>query len=352
MDIASEAVRVRPDSLRAFARRSLVKLGASKNNATLVGESLVGSNLVGVDSHGITRIFRYVDDVKVRSILPAARPKVDRLSRTAAVVDGQFGFGQVTARRAAEVACEMASHYGLGLVSMRQCNHIGRLGEFVEFAADNGFASLLFCNAGGRFPVLAPYGSRMPITGTNPVAFAVPVQGQHPLIVDFASSVWSEGAVRLAHDEGRSIPLGVVLDRFGVATTDPAALYSGGALTPFGGHKGSALSLIVEIVAGALTGVGFSGWSGYEGGCGGMFLTFRLDWLAPRERVEAIVSELCASIKGSDPACGFEEVLLPGERSRRERQRREQQGIPLSLSTWRGLAKLAREVGVRLPGAA
>ena len=142
--------------------------------------------------------------------------------------------------------------------------HAGRMGEWVELAADSGVIGLAFTNGAGPGGSVVPYGSLERFFGTNPISAGVPVADGAPILIDLATSVVAEGKVRVARNKGETLPEGLVRDRDGRPTTDPNDLYQGGALLPVGGHKGSALSLLVDLLGGALTGQGVPSLPGYE----------------------------------------------------------------------------------------
>lgn len=337
------------NALRMFATSILVAAGCPENTASIVGHSLVDSNLAGKDAHGVARLVRYIDDIAEGRIVPTAEPELAWRRLCVALVDGMWAFGQVSAHRAVQLASDIAQSDGTALVAIVRCNHIGRLGQYVEAAIDRGLACLILCNAGGRFPTLAPYGARTPVTATNPVAFGAPIRNRQPVIMDFSTSVLSESEVNLARRKGVPIPTNSLVDVVGRVTTDPNALYDGGALMPFGGHRGYCLALTVEIMAGALTGVGFPGRADYSGGCGVLIFTARLDLFAPAGEVEAILTDLCNAVKAAKPMQGHEQVQLPGERSLRHRRERLEHGIPIHDTVWEELGALASRLGVPLP---
>lgn len=340
--------RVAAPALERFIGEVLLTAGASNENAAVVARSLTESHLTGHDTHGLVWLERYADDVADGLIDPLARPEVVVSQSGAAVVDGRWGFGQVTARAAVTAACELAARQGVGVAAARRCNHVGRVGEYAEQAADAGCVGLVLCRAGGRFPTLAPHGGRVAVLGTNPIALGVPL-GSDRVVIDMASSALSESAVRRASQEGRSVPEGALLDAAGAPTTRPGALYEGGAMLPAGGHKGYSLALVVELLAGALTGVGRPRERAPRGGSGLLVLALRPDAFADGGEVGALLAAVCDSVRSSPPAAGFSEVLLPGERSRRHREERTRAGVPVEGEPWEVMRRLAARFGVAPP---
>ena len=334
---------IQPQPLIDLSKAIFVAAGAPEDIAQVVAASLVKANLLGHDSHGVLRVTRYVDRIRQGGLAPAARPKIGRRSGATAVVDGQWGFGQIGARFGVELAAEIAGTSGVGCVTLSRVNHIGRLGEYAEMLADQGLIGLLFTGASGHSGSVAPFGGRDRIFGTNPLAWAAPVkEGRPPLVVDFATSGTAEGKLAVAVSKGVAVPPGLLLDREGNPSLDPASFYEGGALLPFGGHKGYGLILMVEIMAGALGGLAEGGKIGNST----VIVAWSVDAFVPAEQFHDQVETLLQRIKDSRPAPGFAEVLLPGEPEARTLVQRSQEGIPLPEATWQGLANLATELGV------
>src|ERR1700761_3267355 len=253
-----------PD-LDAFTTAALAALGTPAGPAGQVATSLVRSNLVGHDSHGIIRLIQYAGWIADGQIQPAAQPGVSQRQGAIAVIDGHWGFGQSAARLAVDVVAETAAATGVAAVTIRACNHIGRLGEYVSDLADQGLAGLAFCNAG---PVVAPFGGAGRALGTNPFAWGAPGGPGGPLVVDFSTAGVAEGKLKLAAADGRPVAEGLIVDAAGHSSTNADDFYAGGALLPFGGHKGSGLSVMIELLGGLLTGMGTAPTPSYGGGNG------------------------------------------------------------------------------------
>jgi uncharacterized oxidoreductase len=320
--------------------------GTPPDLAQVVGESLVEANLVGHDSHGVLRLPQYIDSVREGRVHPAARANVVSRHQATARIDGALGWGQPAARLAAATAIGLAQDFGVGMVTIDHCNHIGRLGEYVDSIARAGLIGLTMCNVG---PVVAPYGGRQPRMGTNPMAWGIPrPAGQDPVVVDFATSVVAEGKIRLARAKGEQVAPGLIMDRDGQPSTEPADFYDGGALLPFGGHKGYGLSVMIELVAGGLSGMAPSITRKYLGGNGSLLLAMNIADFVPPDEFIAQAGEFCEKIKATPAADGFSEVLVPGEPEMRARAERLVTGIALPEHTWQSLQKLAGELQVRL----
>lgn len=334
--------------LRSVAKTILSAVGAPPEHARLVGDSLVAANLCGHDSHGVMRLASYAALVRSGQIVPAAQPSIAVRQGAVARVDGAWGWGQVAAQLATSVTIELAQEAGIAGTTVDHCNHIGRLGQYAEMIATAGMIGIALCNSS---PIVAPYGGRGRVLGTNPLAIAAPrAAGAEPLLVDFATAGVAEGKLRVARANGQQVAPGLVLDAAGRPSQDPQAFYDGGVLLPFGGHKGFGLSMMIELLGGVLSGIAPSAVPAYRGGNGTLLMALNIAAFSPVDRYYDQVEQLCATIKHSPPAEGFDEVLLPGEPERRARALRSEQGISLADQTWREIAELAAGLGVELDG--
>jgi uncharacterized oxidoreductase len=324
--------------LQELAETILGKLGAPPATAALVASSLVDGNLVGHDSHGVRRLAPYAEFVRAGQVDPTATPEALTPDGATAVVDGQLGFGQPAARLATEVAAGLARTHGTGAVAIRRCNHVGRLGEWVGTLAEDGLAAFALCNAD---PTVAPFGGRERRLGTNPLAWAVPrAEGEPPVVMDWATAAMAEGKVAVARARGETIPEGVVIDSAGRPTTDPAALYGGGALLPFGAHKGYGLSVMIELVGGLLSGAGASCLPEYDDTNGTVIVALDIGRFVGEAAFREQAERFCRELAATPLAEGHERVLVPGEIEAQTAARRRRDGIPIPGATWRELMEL------------
>jgi len=322
--------------------------GAPADYAKTIVDHLIESSLMGHDSHGVLRIPEYLDDVVRGRIVPAAAVHIERQSPTTAIVDGGGTFGAVVGRRAIDEAIRTAREHRAACVITRRCHHVGRLGAFVERAARNGLIALATCNSPVYGHCVLPWGGREGRLATNPIAYGVPTGGD-PLVADFSTSVAPEGKIRFHRNQGKPLPAGWLLDAEGRPTTDASALYATppGGILPLGGaagHKGYALSLLVEILGAALAGHASNNPTVI--GNGVCFIVIDPASFGPLEQFEQHVSETVAYIKSSPPAVGFDEVLVPGELEFRSMRHRTQEGVPVDDVTWRAIDAHALRLGV------
>jgi len=340
------------EELRALALKAVAACGCPPDEAEMIADSLVRSNLAGHDSHGLIRIEQYVQMVQSGAIVPGAPTTVVRETPCAALLDGGWNFGQVVGRRALELAIRKAREYGTGTVSVRNSNHLGRLGEYTLLAAEAGMICIGTVNNHGRGNLVAPFGGSDGRLATNPISFACPGP-ERPIVVDITTSVVAEGKVRLKRNAGQPAPEGWLIDNQGRPTTDPNDLYATprGAILPFGGdvgHKGFALGVMVDILSGALSGAGCSQSATGRLGNAMFFMVLDIEKFLPKEEFLEHVAVFEEYVRASPPAPGFQEILMPGEPEFRTEERRRREGVVIDDETWRQFVDCARGLGVEI----
>ncbi|MBI2194558.1 MAG: Ldh family oxidoreductase [Planctomycetes bacterium] len=328
--------------------------GASASEAEIVSDSLVTSNLLGHDSHGVIRVMQYLRSIRQGDIVPGSPLEVVRETDTLLLVDGHWNFGQMTARSAMQKAIEKARRSGVVELAVRRCNHAGRMGEYAQQAAEAGLACWLVANAGRARGNVAPFGGAAARLATNPICFAAPWKEDGVFLLDLTTSIAPEGKVRVKLNRGERLPEGWILDAAGQPSTDPRDLYGPppGALLPLGGsmgHKGFALSLMVEILGGILTGTGTVGPEKPQVGNGIFALVLDIETFLPRSEFQPQLQALIDYMKSCPTRPGFQEVLVPGEPEFRTLRHRRAHGIPVEEETWRQICTLAAELGVTPP---
>lgn len=338
-------------ALRTLVRTVLERCGAPPSYATTVADHLVESNLSGHDSHGVMRLPQYVAAIGKRSIIADAAPELISETGSACVVSGHWGFGQVAAMFAMEHILQTAQQSALGCAVLRESNHIGRLGAYAEMAAARGMAGLIMANGHGAAALMAPFGGIDPRLCSNPIAFGAPSADGPPMLLDTSMSAMAEGSVRVRLRRGEQLPPDCIVDAEGNPTTDPAALYGPppGSLLPFGGpvgHKAYGLAVMVECLAGALSGAGCTSDDAPRGGNAGFFLVIDIGAFTGLDAFEQQLTGLAEWIKSSRPAPGGGEILMPGEPEACAREQRSRTGIPIDDETWGELLRVTRELGV------
>jgi LDH2 family malate/lactate/ureidoglycolate dehydrogenase len=323
--------------------------GARSQDAQQVATSLVGGNLAGHDSHGVIRVMQYLTYIQNQQLNPTAQPIIKQEQGAITQVDAQHSFGQIAARFAMQVSIEKAQQHGLAATTLSNCNHIGRVGEWVLLAAEQNMVGIAFCNGGTPGGLVTPHGGAGRLLGTNPVAIAVPVADRPPILLDYATSVVAEGKVRVARNAGKSLPEGWILDKNGRASTNPHDLYDNGMLLPAAAYKGYALSLMAELLGGILTGQGTPVFPGYVFKNGVLFIVLNIEAFRPLTDFLADAATLSHKTKAVPTAEGFDEVLLPGEPELQTAAHRRNHGIPLDDTTWSQLVAEASKFKVSIP---
>lgn len=319
--------------------------GCSMSEAVTVARRLVDSNLVGHDSHGVLRVGKYLEWMGNGWVKANQTPTLAFESDAIAIVDGNRGFGQVVGEFAGNLGTRKAAMMGVAMIGLRNCGHLGRVGDWAELATRCGQVSLHFLNTSNGLRV-APFGGSDRRLSTNPVTIGVPVTGGEPVIMDMTTSMVAEGKLMVAMNRGESVPEGWIIDKEGRPTTEPKDFYAGGALLTVGAHKGSGLSIVTDLLAGAIT----TGKSSDP--ADGVLRNNMLSiYIAPQvydaEGIVALeVARFIAWVKASPPMRPGAPVLLPGEIERKTRAERTAQGIPLDDKTWNDLLAAAASVGV------
>lgn len=341
-------MNIASDRLQAVVARIFAQLGSAPHEAQEIAAHLVDSNLVGHDSHGVIRVPAYAAFAKAGAVVPNRAAEVVFENQCLAVVDGGFGYGQVVGQQAVALGVDKSARHGVAIVALRNCGHLGRIGDWAEQAAAAGRISLHFVNTSGAGVLVAPFGGIDRRLSANPIAAGIPRADQPPIVLDISTCSIAEGKIRVALNKGTVVPEGAIIDCQGAPTVDPRVFYADppGAILPFGGHKGYVLGLITELLAGVLTGGGCSA-AGVKRLSNGM-LSIYLDpqALVSEEYFVAEINRYVAFVKSSRTVLPDGEILLPGELEHRTRQQRLAQGIELDDNTWRQLVETWQGVGL------
>jgi uncharacterized oxidoreductase len=319
--------------------------GSSEAEARTIAERLVDSNLVGHESHGVLRVGKYLEWVRAGWLRPNAAPSIVFDSDALAIIDGNRGFGQVVGEFATRFGVAKAAKTGIAMIGLRNCGHLGRLGDWAEIAAVAGQVSLHFLNTSGAMRV-APFGGSDRRLSTNPLAVGVPLAGADPAILDITTSTVAEGKLMVALNKGEHVPEGWIVDKRGRPTVEPKDFYDGGALLTIGAHKGSGLSMITDLLAGAIT-TGRSSDPDDDVLRNNMLSIFIAPAVYdPTSGVLAEARRFVDFVKASPPVTPGQPVLAPGDVERRNRAERLANGVALDDKTWSDLLVAAASVGI------
>lgn len=346
---------LKADQLRALGSRIFTELGVPNDDAELVSKLLVEANLTGFDSHGVIRIPIYARGIKMGAVKPGAEIKIIRETPSTAAIDGGWNLGQVVARYAMNVCIEKARENVVALVTAKNSQHAGRLNTYAEMAMAQDMIGIASVNSASY---VAPFGGKSKQLGTNPLCFAIPSGEEPPMVLDMATSVWARGKIMVYLARGEELPEGVFMDPDGNQTTDPGWYTKGGVLRNLGGeiagYKGFGLSLLVEILTGALTEGGVSNSEEYRsrpfyGGNGIFMMAIDVGHVTELDAFKKRVDGLLRAVKNSPTAPGYDEILIPGEPERMKKEKRLREGIFVEDKTWGDIVALAEELGVEPP---
>lgn len=327
--------------LQARVARILVTLDVPEADAAVTAGHLVEADLRGVHSHGVIRVPTYARELRSGKVNP--RPDVRIVSDHAGqvVVDGDNGLGMVAAHRANEVAIERGREHGLAAVALRNSNHCGTMAYYTTRALPHGLIGIATTNAGIN---MTPTGSSRKLVGNNPVSIAVPSRRPWPLVLDMATSLVAGGKLDVAKARGESIPLGWARDAQGNPTTDPG-LGRDGSLEPVGGPKGYGLAVMLDILAGVLSGGRFGAGLGAPGSAQ-FFLTLDVRPFMPLDDFLSRIDELVDQLHGAPRLTGVDRIIVAGEIEHGLQVTRERDGIPLDVPVLDALAAVEGDLGI------
>lgn len=318
-------------------------------DAGVLADALIDADLSGTSTHGLSRLAIYVKRIRLGLIEPRATLTVDRERAGTLALDAGNGLGQVQAMRAVERLIPMARRCGVATATIRNSQHFGAASYYANKAAEQGLILLAMSSVE---PAMSPAGGCEAFFGTNPIAASFPTGKGWPVKVDLATSIVARGNIIAAQKKGTPIPEGWALDPAGNPTTDASQALLGTVLT-MAGHKGYALAMMVEAFSSILSGgaVGPAIGSMYKHldrkqDVGHFFACFDVEAFMDLADFTARMDAAIDRIKACRRAPGVDEILVPGERSHRTRQRNLAEGVPVDDATVKELRALAGELNV------
>ncbi|WP_109512290.1 Ldh family oxidoreductase [Pseudomonas ovata] len=339
MSVSTPTLRVPFADLVERLRQIFLAYGTAPEVARVLAHNCASAQRDGAHSHGTFRIPGYLSTLASGWVDGQALPVVEDVGAAFVRVDAANGFAQPALEAASPLLIEKVREAGIAILAIRNSHHFAALWLDVEPFAEQGLVALSLVNS---MTCVVPHGAHKPLFGTNPIAFAAPRAGGEPLVFDMATSAIAHGDVQIAAREGHCLPDGMGVDAAGLPTTDPQAILDGGALLPFGGHKGSALSMMVELLAAGITGGNFSfefDWSQHPGAktpwTGQLLIVIDPDrgsGQAFAERSETLVRQLH----------GVGQARMPGDRRYVERARSLREGVEMADAEWAQLGELTR----------
>ncbi|WP_051899333.1 Ldh family oxidoreductase [Sciscionella sediminilitoris] len=344
--------------LTDFAREAFQANGMREQDATQLARSLVIADATGVGTHGLTRLRPYLAQLASGQVNAAPRERVLSESPSAVLVDADRGFGVPVGIRTLDRLMTKATETGIAFGGVTRVAHFGAAGYFTRYAARHGFLAIAMSSTS---PSVVPFGGRGPRLGNSPMSFAAPGIEEPELVMDMAQSVSSRGRIKLFQAQGRELPEGWAVDSEGIPTTDPSAALAGGVLAS-GGHKGTALSLMVEMLASGMTGAHLSKDIRHAGftsaglpdltadvTVGNAYLVLNTAVFGTGAAVRGRATEIAEHVRASAPARGIDRVLAPGDPERERLAHAHEHGVPIEQDTVREFAAIAGELGLNMP---
>lgn len=326
-----------------IGKKALVNTGVSEDHAEIEMLSILESDLRGVFSHGIFRLPRYLEQLRHQYINPAPNIKNCKESSLIEILDGDHGLGAVVGTIAMKKAIQKSIKHGVGIVGCRKSNHFGTAAYFAEMAANQNQIGMVFTNSS---PIIAPTGSIKPLIGNNPWSISIPTKG-YPITLDLANTIVAKGKLRIAQQNGESIPLGWALDSKGQPTTDPEEALKGVVL-PIGGYKGYGIALMVEILSGILTGADFSENmvdhdANEKRNVGHLFISLNLQHFMELEEFHSKINEFIELIKQAPKVDDNQDIFLPGEKEWRHKSNQVNEHVYLPDKVFQVYTKLCHD---------
>ncbi len=350
-------IRVDAGRLRSFVSEVFVKLGVPKEDADIVADNLVAADLRGIESHGVSRLRRYVDGIKVGAVKTRPDIRIVKEGPVHALVDGDHGLGQPVAYRAMRLAIEKAKENFIGVVGVRNSNHYGIAGYYAKMALDEDLIGISLTNSR---PLVAHTGAIGKYIGTNPISIAVPSEREPHFLLDMATSIVTIGAMEVAGRKGLEIPEGWAIDERGEYTKDPKVVIKSGALLPLGGlgelfrgYKGYGLGVAVDILCGVLTG---SAWgrsvkntTEKYSNVGHFFVAINPEGFTSIEEFKKNMEALKQELKSAPRHPKLGRIWIHGEKAWLTERYRLKHGIPIYIKTQEMIRGVAEELGLEPP---
>lgn len=348
---SSAVKRVCPEKLTNFCIAVFQSAGLDEADAVTAARVLVTTDTWGTFSHGTHHLRNYFNKLRAGGIDPHAKPQIVGEGAGWAVVDGQAAIGMVTGCNAMGMAIQKARASGVGYVGVRNSTHFGAAGYYATLALEADMIGVAMSNVN---PIMTAPDGRTPVIGNNPLAYAAPAGEEYPLFLDIALSAVAATKLRTAQVLKQSIPEGWMVDADGLPTTDAGKWPENGSLLPIAGHKGYGLALLVEVLAGVLTGAAVTqevkSWLlklPESPGTGHAFIAIDVGRIMPIGVFKQRIDHMIREIKTSPKAKGAERIFLPGEMEWETRKLALREGIALPPLVLDSLSQLAQELGQR-----
>ncbi len=351
--------------LKEFTINVFIHFGVPKQDAELAAEVLSLSDLRGIDSHGVARLHTYFDMLTLGKINPKPNISIVRERKSVCTVDGDNGLGLVVGPKANEIAMDKADEHGSGWVSVCNTNHYGIASYYSLKALERDMLGWSMTNT---TKLVAPLWGAERMLGTNPISIAFPGKKNLPIVIDLATSAAAYGKIEIAKRKGLPVPKGWIINNTGEMTTDPNDMINGGALLPLGserdlgGHKGYALSAMVDILTSVLSGANWGPFAppfalrqeipsrSVGKGIGHFFGAMQIDGFMDVNEFKNRIDEWIEVFRNTKPANGQKAVLIPGDPEHEEEAIRRKDGIPLIEAVVNDLKDISKQTGIAFEG--
>jgi LDH2 family malate/lactate/ureidoglycolate dehydrogenase len=349
--MAENKKRVPVEEMRTWITKIFTEAGETQDHSALVADNLLEAEMRGHISHGVDRIPFYVQKVHGGGFKKNANMRILKEKASGFTLDADGGIGVVAGRMAMEECCKRAKTTGACFAVVRNGNHFGIDGYYTLMALKHDMIGLSFCNTS---PNMHIWGGADKVLGTNPISVSLPSNLEAPFYFDAATAVAAKGKVVVARDQGiKEVPDTWGVDKDGKVTTDPVQIITGGSVSPFGAYKGSHLSLLIDLLCGALAGSAFnmdtkelmSDWE-HPQNVGFLFGALNVEAFTDLKLFKDLVTNQVKRLKASRKAVGFDEILMPGEKEYRNRQDCLKNGVPLNPGVLQKVEAACKKVGV------
>lgn len=347
--------------LEDFTRSVFVHLGVPEDDALQAADVLHKADVRGIDSHGVARLRSYVDMFKIGRINPKPKITIIRERKSVATVDGDSGLGLVVGPKANAIAMDKAAEYGSGWVSVCNTNHYGIASYYPLQALERDMIGWSMTNSS---KIVVPLWGAERRLGTNPISIAFPAEKNPPVVIDLATSVVAFGKIEQAKREGKLVPVGWMIDKKGDPSINPDDIFEDGGLLPLGstrelgGHKGYALSAMVDILTCVLSGANWGPFAppfalfekapdqSVGKGIGHFFGAMEIAGFEDVDVFKKRMDHWIEVFRATRPATGQEAVLIPGDPEHDAENIRSKEGVPVIDAVVKDLESISRETGI------
>ena len=359
--MSDEIILFSPSYLQDFTAQVFLHFGISKNDSVLASEVLSLADVRGIDSHGVARLHTYFEMLTLGRINTHPAVKIIRERKSVCTVDGDNGLGLIVGPKANAIAMDKAARFGSGWVSVCNTNHYGIASYYSLEALERDMIGWSMTNS---TKLVAPLWGGERMLGTNPISIAFPGLKNLPIVIDLATSAAAYGKIEIAKRKGEPVPRGWIIDNLGEMSTDPNDMINGGALLPLGserelgGHKGYALSAMVDILTAVLSGANWGPFAppfalrqeipdrSVGKGIGHFFGAMEIDGFMDVTEFKKRIDEWIEVFRNTKPAKGTSGPLIPGDPEHREEAKRRKEGIPLIPAVVNDLLDVSKQTGI------